>query len=95
MSLILLPLAAQDIAKAVTYLNKTNIHAVAPFRQAIIKSLRLLESNPKVGRHSQSQGLREWSVPDWPYLSPYRIVDGDVEILRVWHTKRRQPQLWQ
>lgn len=91
MSLTLLPLAAQDIAEAVTYLNRANLHAVTPFRQAVIRSLRLIASNPKVGRHSRSDGVREWSIPGWPYLIPYRVVDGDVEILRIWHTKRRQP----
>jgi len=94
MSLVLLPLAAQDIAKAVSYLNKNDVHAVAPFRQTIIRSLRLIESNPKVGRHSRSPGVREWSIPDWPYLIPYRIVGDDVEILRIWHTRRRQPLDW-
>lgn len=94
MSLILLPLAAQDIAEAIAYLNRANIRAVEPFRQAVVRVLRRLEANPGIGRHSRSEGIREWSIPDWPYLIPYRILDGDVEVLRVWHTKRRQPANW-
>lgn len=94
MSFTLLPLAVQDIAEAVTHLNKTDVRAVAPFRQAIIRSLKLIASNPNIGRHSRSDGIREWSIPGWPYLIPYRIVGADVEILRIWHTRRRQPLDW-
>jgi len=94
MNLVLLPQAAQDIADAVTYLNRANGHAVAPFRQAIAKSLRLIATNSRVGHHSRTDGVREWSVPDWPYLIPYRVVGEEVQVLRVWHTKRRQPRNW-
>lgn len=94
MTFVLLPRAAQDIADAVAYLNRADVHAVEPFRQAILKSLRLIAANSHAGRRSRTDGVREWSVPGWPYLIPYRIAGEDVEVLRIWHTKRRQPQDW-
>jgi toxin ParE1/3/4 len=94
MSLILLPRVAPDSAHEVTYLTDQHPFAAEGFRLAIIASLRLIERNNAVGRHSQTAGIREWSVPDGPYVIPYRIKDQDVEILRIWHTSRRQPKQW-
>ncbi len=31
---------------------------------------------------------REWVVSQTPYLLVYRVRNDEVEILRVWHTKR-------
>ncbi len=94
MTLVLLPQALQDVAKASEYLGRSDAHAVAPFRQAIAKSLRLLAANNRIGRHSRTEGVREWSVPNWPYLIPYRVVGEEVQILRIWHTRRNQPRRW-
>lgn len=94
MSLILLPRAVADIAHEVAYLSEQHSSAAEGFRLAIVASLRLIERNNAVGRHSQTAEIREWSVPDWPYVIPYRINGSDVEILRIWHTSRRQPKQW-
>lgn len=31
----------------------------------------------------------------YPYIIPYRVKDGAVEILRVFHTSRRWPRKFQ
>ncbi len=94
MNLVLLPLAAQDIAEATAYLSRSDARIAIPFRQAIAKSLRLLALNSHIGRHSRTEGVREWSVPDWPYVIPYRVLEEEVQILRLWHTRRNQPPRW-
>ena len=94
MNLVLLPLTVQDIAEATEYLDRADAHAVVLFRQAIAKSLRLLVANSRIGRHSRSQGVREWSVSNWPYVLPYRVVGEEVQILRVWHTRPNLPANW-
>jgi toxin ParE1/3/4 len=34
---------------------------------------------------------RELIIPETPYIIPYRIHDGQIEILRVFHTARKWP----
>jgi toxin ParE1/3/4 len=94
MRLKFLKLAKQDIGEAVSHFKRTAPHAIDGFAAAIKTSLSLILSNPNVGRPSQTANIREWSVPNWPYVIPYRIVGDDIEILRVWHTRRDRPEAW-
>ena len=94
MSLRLLPEAVADIAHEVRYLAKRRPVSVESFRSAVVKSLTLIRDNANVGRYSKTRGVREWSVPDWPYVIPYRVIDDEIQVLHIWHTKRKRPKVW-
>ena len=42
-------------------------------------------------RPNMNQLTRELVIGSLPYVIPYRVRDGDIEILRVLHTSRRWP----
>lgn len=83
-----------DIRQTVNYLRKENPAVADNLILAIQKSLRLIEKNPNIGRPDPEDGTREWSIPNWPYIIPYRIKSETIEILRVWHTRRDRPETW-
>jgi toxin ParE1/3/4 len=37
-------------------------------------------------------GTRELVVTGTPYIVPYRVQDGEIQILRVYHGARRWPE---
>ncbi len=95
MTLAVLPQAFADIAEASSYLNTDNSETARRFLAVIDKAFVLIERNPNVGRPIRDRPIREWSVPNWPYVIPYRALpNGDVQVLRVWHTRRNRPQEW-
>jgi plasmid stabilization system protein ParE len=94
MKTILLAQARMDIRQTVNYLRKENPAVADNLILAIQKSLRLIERNPTIGRPDPEDGTREWSIPNWPYIIPYRIKSETIEILRVWHTRRDRPETW-
>jgi plasmid stabilization system protein ParE len=94
MKTILLVQARMDIRQTVNYLRKENPAVADNLILAIQKSLRLIEKNPNIGRPDPEDGTREWSIPNWPYIIPYRIKSETIEILRVWHTRRDRPETW-
>ena len=49
---------------------------------------------PEVGRPGRVPGTRELVLVNYPYLLPYRVRNGVIEILRVFHTRQRPPAEW-
>ncbi len=45
-----------------------------------------------MGRAGRVPGTRELLIPGTPYIIPYRVRAGAVEILRVFHAARRWPE---
>ncbi len=54
------------------------------------KALLLIEQ-PNMGRPGRVDGTREFVVTGTPYILPYRVRDGRVEILAVLHASRQWP----
>ena len=53
-----------------------------------------LAEQPGLGRQGRVPGTRELVVPRTHYIVPYRVRGEVVEVLRVFHTSRRQPRRW-
>jgi toxin ParE1/3/4 len=51
----------------------------------------LLTRHAALGRPGRVMGTRELVIGNLPYIIPYRVRDGEIEILRVLHTARRWP----
>ena len=58
---------------------------------AIVDAVDRLAAHPAVGRPGRVPGTRELVVSRTPYVIPYRVREGVVEILRVVHARRRWP----
>jgi toxin ParE1/3/4 len=52
----------------------------------------LLSENPLLGHSGRVRGTRELVIPKTPFVVPYRVRDGKLEILRVYHHARRWPE---
>ncbi len=47
---------------------------------------------PDMGRPGRVEGTREFVVTGTPYILPYRVRDGRVEILAALHASREWPE---
>jgi len=62
---------------------------------AVVKSrIETLEQFPESGRPGRVPGTRELVIAGFPYLLPYRVRGGVVEILRFFHTAQKPPNRW-
>lgn len=50
-----------------------------------------LADHPEIGRPGRVDGTREFIVTGTPYILPYRVRDGRVEILAALHASREWP----
>ena len=57
----------------------------------IQRSVQYLARYPGLGRLGRVEGTRELVVPGTPYVIPYRVRGGRVEVLRVFHGARKWP----
>ena len=51
----------------------------------------LLPNNPRMGRPGRVPGTRELVIAGTPFVVPYRLRDGTIQVLRVYHGARRWP----
>jgi toxin ParE1/3/4 len=51
-----------------------------------------LAKHPHIGRPGRVPGTRELVIKDTPYIVPYRVRDGAVELLAVFHGAREWPE---
>jgi plasmid stabilization system protein ParE len=96
MKLIWLESARRDLEdiKAWTT-NEAGEHASALLLRKIVLSAKLLLDHPYLGKNSSiSDEVREWQVAQLPYLLPYRVINQQIEILRVFHESQRLPESW-
>ncbi len=85
-------LALQDLEAARAYIAQDNPAAAQRVVLRILEVVeQLLTSNPEIGRPGRVSGTRELVVPETPFIVPYRVVSGTVQVLRVYHAARRWP----
>ena len=84
-------LAHKDLASALTFLHAESPRAADGLAKVLESSLEQLREFPAMGRAGRLAGTREILLPGWPYLVPYRVMHGSVEVLRVYHSSRKWP----
>lgn len=73
------------------YIAKEDAAAAGRVVTRIVDAVELLRENPAMGRAGRVAGTRELIVDGTPYIVPYRVREGVVEILRVFHAARKWP----
>ena len=86
--------ALKNLDDEARYIAKDNPHAAARFVKTIKASVEQLSQFPSMGHEGRLPGTREWPVPDLPYVIPYRIRLGKLQVLRIFHTRRLPPNTW-
>ncbi|MEO8052473.1 MAG: type II toxin-antitoxin system RelE/ParE family toxin [Acidobacteriota bacterium] len=67
-------------------------HSAADIAHRIIESVELLTKQPHIGRPGRIIGTRELVVAGTPYLIPYRVRQGRLELLAVMHGRQKWPE---
>jgi toxin ParE1/3/4 len=84
-------LARKDINTAYEYVADDGAGAANHFVEQIQQAATILVRHPMAGRTGRIPGTRELVVPGTPWIIPYRIRRGFVDILAVIHGARRWP----
>jgi plasmid stabilization system protein ParE len=88
--IVIAPLAAQDLQEAYDFIAKDNRCAADEVLIHITEVLGLLASGRVRGREVKLKAgpkVRTWSVP--PYRVYYRILRGELQVIRLYHQSRR------
>ena len=72
------------------YIAQDSLKSAYKVVSKIHHSVNQLNQFPAMGRAGRVHGTRELVIPGLPYIIPYRVRNGDVEILRVFHTSRKR-----
>lgn len=83
--------ALLDLDRVEAYIAQENPAAAPKIILKIIHAVSLLERQPGLGRPGRVSGTKELVAPDTPYIVPYRVKEGVVQVLRVYHSSRKWP----
>jgi len=83
--------ALADLRAEFEYIAQDNPDAASRTAIRIRGAVTLLETHPELGRPGRVLGTRELVIPGTPYIVPYRVRAGNVEVLRVFHAARNWP----
>jgi plasmid stabilization system protein ParE len=86
--------ALRNLDEEIAFIAAEDPQAARRTAARILEAIALLETQPGLGRPGRVPGTRELVVLDSRYLIPYRVNRQSIEILRVFHTSRSQPQRW-
>lgn len=83
--------ALKNLQDEAEYIAQDDPQAAARMVALIGDTVALLADHPGPGRIGRVPGTRELVVTGTPYLVPYRVRGERVDILRVFHGRRRWP----
>lgn len=83
--------ALRNLQEEADYIAQDDPRAAAQMVILIEDAVAMLADHPGLGRTGRVPGTRELVVADTPYLVPYRVRGQRVDILRVFHGRRRWP----
>ena len=84
--------ALKALTSAHDLIAKDNPEAARRFFQHALASVEQLVHHPERGRAGRVPGTRELVLLNYPYVIPYRVKGGELQILHVFHTARAWPQ---
>ncbi|GLH48691.1 MULTISPECIES: type II toxin-antitoxin system RelE/ParE family toxin [Pseudomonas] len=86
--------ALRNLDDEAAYIAEENPKAAHEFVLAILSGLEQVAAFPAMGKEGRVPGTREWVVSRWPYIVPYRIREGRLQVMRIFHTRRQPPKAW-
>lgn len=86
------PEAIRDLASLRDFISQDDPSAAQRIVLRIIGSVEnLLPDHPQIGRAGRVPGTRELVISGTPYVVPYRVQHGVLQVLRVYHGARQWP----
>lgn len=97
MRIVWLSIAQRDLLSISAYYEgAANKDVAKRVLHRLVRSATSLIDNPYLGHPSEStDGIHELQVARLPYFLPYRVVDGRIEILRIFHESQERPSAWE
>lgn len=83
--------ALRNLKEESDYIAQDDPQAAARIVLRIEESVAMLVDHPDLGRAGRVPGTRELVVPNTSYIVPYRVRAQQIDILRVFHGRRRWP----
>jgi toxin ParE1/3/4 len=84
--------AIEDLRAIEVFIGSNDPTAARKITLRIIDGVEtMIPENPEIGRPGRVPGTRELVIARTPYIVPYRLEDGTIEVLRVYHGARRWP----
>ena len=83
--------ALRDLAEISDYIGQDSPGTAHRMLGDIRRQVGQLSSHPHLGRPGRSPDTRELVITSTPYVAPYRVTAGVIEILAVIHGARRWP----
>ena len=85
------PEACSDLDRICDYRLAERPSVALPTLDRIEARVEALRDHPGLGRPGRVAGTRELVVSGLPYVIPYRVESGRIEIVRVLHAARLWP----
>jgi toxin ParE1/3/4 len=84
--------ALEELRAIADQVNLQSPAAAIMLRDRIRSAVTRLADFPASGRPGRVAETRELVIPGSRYIAPYRIQDGQVEILAIFHAARDWPE---
>lgn len=84
--------ALKNLNAEAAYIARDSPDAAQRVVNRITDATETLARHPGSGRPGRVTGTRELVVSGTPYILPYRVRDGVVEVIRVLHGARKWPR---
>lgn len=81
--------AIRHLAALRAYIEKDSEQNAEMVARRILNSIELLRTQPNMGRPGRLVGTRELVLPDTLFVIPYRVRDGRLEVIAVFHRRQR------
>ena len=85
--------AVGHLAGLRAYIAHDTPAAAGRVAETILGAVERLAELPNLGRPGRVPGTRELVVPGTPYVIPYRLRGDRLEIVAVFHGRRRWPAI--
>ncbi len=84
--------AVDDLSQVRRFIGAENTEAARAVAARVVEAVQLLAQHPAMGRPGRVARTRELVVTGTPYILPYRVTAGVLEVLRVLHASRKWPK---
>jgi toxin ParE1/3/4 len=93
MKVIWSPRAIEHLIALRAYIAKDSPQSAAQVAASVLRSVKRLTQHPHIGRVGRVAGTRELLIAGTPYVVPYRVRKGRVELIAVFHGRQCWPEL--
>jgi len=86
--------AIKNLDAEADYVAEENATAAAEMFVYVKAKVDALGAFPATGRPGRVPNTRELVMDRYPFVVPYRVVGGELQVLRIFHTRRKPPKAW-